>query len=388
MHRQEANELAEGEWLEWYPDGTLRFRSWWHRGKGVGMWEYFYSSGQLRSETVYDQDRPVGIERAYHPNGALARETIYVRGERHGIERRYDPVGTELSSSRYYRDTLVVDKPTRFAPEVISRAESNEWGPAFSPTGDELFFARRGIDSTVQQIYVSVFRDGTWSTPTVAPFSTSTDESPALSPDGNQLYFASFRPLPNRPAQTPYDMNIWRTSRAEEGWTTPEPLPATINRVMQTGDQWPYRYEAGPTVAPDGTLYYWTALADTTDADIVRTTERADGSWTTPERVAGLSGPGSQSDPVFSPDGQLVCFSAYGKPDGYGSEDLYCARRTSAGWRTPVNLGPEINDLGNETGAAFSPDGKYFYFCSERGDSGQSDIYYLEAAYVPFPGDE
>ncbi len=386
LHKQEVNGLAEGEWLEWYPDGTLRFRSWWSLGTGDGKWEYFYPSGRLRSETVYDRDQPSGTEWEYHSNGVLAKETVYVRGKRHGIQRTFDVTGTQVSYGRYYRDTLIVDKPARFAPEVISGTESNEWGLTFTASGDTVYFTRRAIDSSFQRIYRSERTGDSWSTPTQVYFSSTTaDEGPSLSPDGNQLYFASYRPVPGQGTESPTDMNLWRVTRSPRGWMAPEPLPPTINRAMKNGTPWPYGYEAGPAIGPDGYLYYWTGLTDSLGADIVRTRELADGSWTSPEPVTNLSGPGAQSGVTFSPDGNLACFSAYGQADGYGQEDLYCARSSGNGWAEPLNLGPEINGVGNESGASFSPDGKYFYFTSEREGASQSDIYYLETKYVPFP---
>jgi hypothetical protein len=67
------------------------------------------------------------------------------------------------------------------------------------------------------------------------------------------------------------------------------------------------------------------------------------------------------------------------------------ARRVGDGWSTPVNLGPEVNGQGDEGCAAFSPDGKYFFFCSNReqratrGEDAPWSIYYMEARFLLRP---
>jgi len=385
LYREEVNGLAEGLWLEWYANGELRYRASWKEGMGYGLWEYFYENGSLRSRSVYVADQPTGIYREYHPNGQVEVETVYVEGRKHGLEITYSPDGTELARKSWREGVRVVDWPEKFAPGVISTAADNEWDLTFMPDGRTLYFTRRPVGEQGQKIYRSELVDGGWSEAKIAAFSTAVDEGPFISPDGIRLVFASFRPIPGRPSEGKYDMNLWTTDMRNGRWTTPEPLPAPVNRVMAADNAWPFAYEAGPFLSADGALYYWTALTAGENADLVKSEPDGPRSWTAPDVVAGLSTEGTESSPVISPDGSLFCFSGYGREDGFGQEDIYCARKTDEGWGKAVNLGPEINTTGNQITPRFSPDGRYFYFASELTNSGQSDIYYLEAEYVPFP---
>ena len=376
--------LPDGRWREWYPDGTLRYRAGWKAGKGHGLWEYFYPDGQLRSREVYEADLPIGVSRTYHPNGRLAQESVYVAGKLEGTQRSFSPTGEPTITARYRAGEKVIDRPERLAPGVISTG-ANEWGLSFTPSADTVFFTRRPVGDTQQKIYLSTRVDSGWTTPVVAPFSTAVDESPALSSDGQWIYFASLRPLPGGAATIGDDMNLWRVRRRQDGYGVPEPLSPFINKVRSVDDAWPTAYEAGPFLDRNGNLYYWTDGGAGRSADVFMAPTDGSGGFGEPRSLKGVNTMGSESAATLSPDGRYLIFSAYGREDGFGMEDLYVARRTATGFETPVNLGPLINDVGNEGCATFSPDGRYFYYCRDAGEGTPSDLYFIDTDYLPLP---
>ncbi len=66
------------------------------------------------------------------------------------------------------------------------------------------------------------------------------------------------------------------------------------------------------------------------------------------------------------------------RPGGYGSGDLYVARRqtTHDDWGPPVNLGPTVNSSRGDWGPNLSDDGLTFFFASDRpGGYGSLDIW-------------
>ena len=383
LYSERLDGQADGMWYEWYPSGQLRYRARWRKGKGHGEWEYFYENGQLRSRTVYAEDLPQGVEVQYHPNGALKSETVYVNGRRHGETRTYDDRGNELSRQLYLDGRKVLNRPIVFAPGIVSGKNSQEWGLDFAADGNTVYFTRRTAAGGPQKIYGSSRTEEGWSSPKVLPFSTDTDESPFLSPDGRTLYFASYRPMPGSPPLAKHDMNLWRVGLSPQGWGRPEPLPRNINRVMAPEDKWPYGYEAGPALDPNGNLLYWTGLTADGQPKVVMAPLKPDGDFGPPTPVDGINGGNSDSGAVVSPDGRLIVWASYQRNDGLGKEDLYYAIKTSSGWGEAVHMGPLVNSSADEGCPRFSPDGKHFYFCSDRA-GGQSDIYYMESAFA-FP---
>ena len=68
----------------------------------------------------------------------------------------------------------------------------------------------------------------------------------------------------------------------------------------------------------------------------------------------------------FSHDGLQLYFAVWGRPDGFGSGDIYMAEREtlSSPWQEPVNLGPNVNSSGGEIEPSISSDGLELYFGS------------------------
>src|ERR1700710_1898467 len=85
--------------------------------------------------------------------------------------------------------------PQVFQQGVISRGDY-ESHPAFSPTGDTLYFIKCSYDLKVSAICVSYKRNNRWTEPEIASFSGKyMDADPFVAKDGKTLYFMSNRPL-------------------------------------------------------------------------------------------------------------------------------------------------------------------------------------------------
>lgn len=81
----------------------------------------------------------------------------------------------------------------------------------------------------------------------------------------------------------------------------------------------------------------------------------------------------------ISPDGQYLFFAGCDRPDGYGSCDLYWAKKAGNSWLEPENMGPVVNSNSWDSQPSFSSDGKTLYFASKRnGGKGSSDIWKTE----------
>lgn len=79
---------------------------------------------------------------------------------------------------------------------------------------------------------------------------------------------------------------------------------------------------------------------------------------------------------TITPDGKFMVFTACNRPDGYGSCDLYFAKKVGNVWSTPVNLGPKVNSTTWDSQPSIAPDGKTIYFSSARGGGkGGMDIW-------------
>jgi len=100
--------------------------------------------------------------------------------------------------------------------------------------------------------------------------------------------------------------------------------------------------------------------------------------WSEPVWLgATVNSSAEDAGPAISKDGLALYFNST-RPGGVGGEDIYVSYRasTNAPWGTPVNLGAPINTTENERVPAFSRDGHWMFFASNRtGGVGGNDLW-------------
>ena len=141
---------------------------------------------------------------------------------------------------------------------------------------------------------------------------------------------------------------------------------------------------------PDGNEVYWAPMMEFPGEVYSRggllMMKRVNGRWTAPA-WAPFSGPKGQDDvPFFTPDGKRIYFISRRPLQGEtqnGTEKIWVADRTPAGWSEPRPLDPLVNS--HNMHWEFSLDnGKNVYFAGQAPDSlGLNDIYFAR-----FSGDK
>lgn len=279
-----------------------------------------------------------------------------------------------------------VSIPEPFAPGIISTEENSEFELTFSQDGRRAYFSRRAPGEK-QAIYQTDFIDGTWSEPQRAPFSNSRDETAMITPNGRYFFFGSERPIPGKPNQGNFDMNIWVMKQTSDGWSDPTPLPEPINQVQVSGEEWPSSNNNFFFTNDNETFYYTTMQRGSNAIKLYQTTMK-DGEYSQPEVVSGLFDDEKfwVYSAVISPDGQYLAFNSYGAPGGAGGEDIYIAKRTETGWSKAKPIGPLVNTTNEESSPRFSRDGKYFFFSRAENlgnyEYGEWSIFYVETEFL------
>ena len=106
------NGLPDGQWQEWYPNGNLRFDSFWKEGKGHGSWKYFHEDGKIRQEEFFDMDAAIGIFKSYWPNGTIQLRSSWLYGKKHGEWTYYDQQGVPIKKENYAENELIFTSNT------------------------------------------------------------------------------------------------------------------------------------------------------------------------------------------------------------------------------------------------------------------------------------
>jgi Tol biopolymer transport system component len=103
--------------------------------------------------------------------------------------------------------------------------------------------------------------------------------------------------------------------------------------------------------------------------------------YTKPEKVEyPISTEFYEDCPFISRNERFLIFES-NRPGGIGKLDLYISTKDKDGkWTEPINLGNLINSEAEERFPYLSPDGKYFFFGSNR--TGNFDIYWINASVI------
>ncbi|MCA1566429.1 MAG: polysaccharide deacetylase family protein [Acidobacteria bacterium] len=262
-----------------------------------------------------------------------------------------------------------IPAPRLFADGVVNTS-ADEYGPAFTPDGRTVYFAKRSADRKMEHIYFSRFAGGRWGEQQVAPFSGKYfDKEPFVTPDGAKLFFASTRPV-DASAPGRADFNLWVVERtAGASWGEAKPLGAEVNSET---------YDNYPSVAANGNLYFSSTRAGGQGSNDIYRARLVGGRYATAENITSLNTPQSDADPYIAPDESYIVISTT-RTGSYGEGDLYVSFNVGGGaWTTPRNLGAKINTATYEYTPLVSPDGKYLFF-----SRGWGDIYQLDVSALP-----
>jgi hypothetical protein len=254
--------------------------------------------------------------------------------------------------------------PCRFPPDSLLADGARAWhhGPVFSPGLDEMYWTY--FDGVLPAMYAMEVVDGAWG-PLHRPSFASLDYGetcPVFSAGGDSLYFLSDRP----------ERGIYLVTRAADDWSAPIRIDVPNPDGVWLGWQF--------SVARDATIYY--ELRDAVGLDILVTRPVA-GQYLTSQRLGeGVNSFAHDFAPHVHPDEDYILFNS-NRAGGFGFNDVYVSfRDESGGWMAPQNLGPDINTWFEDTHPVVTPDGRYFFFTTQRaGDLGYNP-YWVDSAVI------
>jgi len=260
-----------------------------------------------------------------------------------------------------------------FLPEVLSNVERGACS-GFLNNGTVFVFKllSEGVDWKFEPIYFTEFKDGKWTEPSIAPFSDLYPYNFTVAPDGKTLYFTSLRSAADHNTIL-RQADVWKVEKTADGWSEPETFGAPVNSEDN--------FENYPSIAADGTLYFMSFRDDGMGEDDIYRLKLVNGEYAELENIGGpVNTENPEVDPFIAADGSYLIYCS-NRPGGFGGYDLYISFRTQDGlWMEPVNMGEGINTAGAEFRPSVTPDGKYFFFTSDR--TGIGEIFWVDTGII------
>jgi hypothetical protein len=267
-------------------------------------------------------------------------------------------------------------KPEVFAPGALLMPYQPHGALAFSPDGNELYFAHLAVP--INAMWTMKRSEGRWTGPAIASFSRPTEEGdfdgdPCVTYDGERIYFRSARRAEGQNDGERDDTDIWFCERTDSGWGERRNLGTPINTE---------RSERSPSVTRDGTLYFVAEDYDTGlgQSDLYRS-RLVGGRYAEPENL----GPAVNSEHHdlscwIAPDDSYIVFAST-RPGGHGGMiGLFVSfHNPDDSWTEAVSLGEEIN-RNNSWHPFVTADGRYLFYMG-RG-VGRDQYYWVDARII------
>lgn len=249
------------------------------------------------------------------------------------------------------------DSAAVFAEGIISK-KYNERDLTISPDGNEIYFSIKG--PAVYSIITLKRINEIWSEPKVASFSGNySDLEPAISPDGSKLFFVSNRPI--KDGAGPKDFDIWYSERTDSGWSVPINPGLPLNTEAN---------EFYPSITKNGKVYFCVRNKMTIGGEDIFYSQFGNGKFSNPVNLDDpINTRRDEFNAFISPNDDYLIYTTTGYGDGEGGGDLWISfKDNNEIWSSPKNLGGKINSSFLEFCPGISPDGKYLFFTSNRGN--------------------
>lgn len=130
-------------------------------------------------------------------------------------------------------------------------------------------------------------------------------------------------------------------------------------------------------ISPDRKEIFYTLQSYKREFSVIMHLMQINGEWMQPI-VATFSGPHSDLEPAFSPDGQRLYFAS-NRPTDKGVDkkdyDIWYVDKKDGRWGNPVNIGSPVNTNKDEFYPSVTNNGSIYFTAEYEGNKGKEDIY-------------
>jgi hypothetical protein len=248
------------------------------------------------------------------------------------------------------------NKRIPIGPTINSGAD--EYAPILSENGTILYFTARRANSTGGMIFAGdqdyledIYR-ATWN-PQTRQWDSITNILPRLNttghdalnwiaPDGLTAVVTWNNVMTKDKKQTKSSDLCEVEYTKKSSWTAPRII---ANKSINTSF-----FEGSATLTADGnTMYFVSDRKGEKKSTDIYVVQKRGKTWGEAKALPdSINTIGRETTPFISADGRFLFFSSDGHT-GMGGMDIFVSEKTDRGWSKPVNLGPSINTVNDET---------------------------------------
>ena len=329
-----------------------------------GSKTYFYVNGTNVFET--NKIPCTGVD-----HGLIAKDIMNVNFDYIEIKYSEDKLNLISSKNEYKLENL--------GANVNSKNEDKDI--IISADGKTIFFTSKGetnlYNQKTSEIYTSSLQDdGTWSKAKNlgSPINNNSHNFPiSISTDQNELYVGNVF----TPSGEYISSGISKSTLINGQWSAPKKV--VVKDLVNDKNQTSY------TLAPDG-KHLLLAISNEESIgghDLFVSFLLDDGTWSKPKNMGSVINTfAGDFTPFMTGDNKTLFFSSYGHR-GYGSADIFMSKRlddTWMKWSKPVNVGSNVNSAKWDAFYCTSAIGDYAYMTAydKPGGFGSADLYRIK----------
>ncbi len=227
--------------------------------------------------------------------------------------------------------------------------------------GTEAFFTVQSPDGAISQLARIRKVDNKWTETELLAFCDENSYmEPFLSTDGLRLYFASDRPERGEKV-TAKNFDLWYVERktTSDSWSEPLNLGKSVNSENN---------EFYPTLSKNNNLYFTMDAKTGKGKDDIYFCEWDGKKYASPVLLNDrINSSGYEFNAFISSDERFLLYTKYNAEGGFGSGDLYIAKKDQNGaWQKAENLGSVINSKYMEYCPFYDEKTQTLYFTSRR----------------------
>ena len=102
----DKEELKQGQWKDFYDDGSIKYNGQFINGVEQGLWKFYYQSGELKATKEFFHNGTAAATHIYYKNGNIRASGLYVNKKKDSTWNYFNGDSVLILSEQYKQGQL------------------------------------------------------------------------------------------------------------------------------------------------------------------------------------------------------------------------------------------------------------------------------------------